>query len=1178
YSNQDIPFEALVDELKPERNLSYTTMFQITFNLDNNEKSVMQLPGVEVTPVTKNRHTAKFDLNFAAGETPQGLSLSWGYAASLFHAATIERMAASFETLLNAILANPHEDIQRLRLASEAEQALVREWNEQKADFPTGRTIQELFEEHVRRTPEAIALVRRNESLTYAELNGRANRLAHLLRERGVANDTFVGICAERSFDMIVAMIAILKAGGAYVPLDPNYPAARIKTIADDCGATIILTQSHLTDVVRGTGCELLFLDQALDRYPDSDPECTSTAEDVAHLIYTSGSTGLPKGVMVEHLGVVRLVINNHYVPFNPGTRMLQVSTCTFDAATWEIWGSLLNGGQLILYPERVLDLAELNAQIDTHAVNTILLTAGLFEQWSHQLPKGGTLQYLLSGGDVVSPAGVARIYRELPQVEVINAYGPTENAVISACYSIPRDADFGRALPIGKAINGTTLYVLTEAMQPLPVGAVGELFVGGAGVARGYWNQPELTAKKFVAVDGERLYRTGDLVRYLPDGSLEFIGRADDQVKIRGFRIELGEIATQLLRFEDVKDALVLARGPGTSKRLVAYIIPAGDDVDVDDLKQRLRQQLPEYMVPSAIVVMEAFPLNSSGKVNKQLLTEPDFQQTDSYVAPRTKTERQLAAIWQQLLKLERVGIDDNFFAIGGDSILSIQAVSRANQAGIAITTRQLFEYQTIAALAAQARTGVTIVAPQEAITGALSLLPIQQELLGEGGEEAHHFNQSVLLRAPADFRFAFVPQMLAAIYARHDALRLRFRSDDHGAWTATHAPLSDEMLAASSIREALPADAALRAAFITARCDHYQRQFDLAAGPLFKVIYFEGDDEGRLFLLAHHIIVDGVSWRILLADIERAYGQFQAGEPIALGAKTSSFQQWGDALETYATSNELRNERAYWLAQYDHPTAPLPVDFVPGEVPTTESTKRVRIRLTPAETQALLQRSGQAYRTTINELLLSGVYLGMRQWTGSEALRVALEGHGRETLFEQLDTTQTVGWFTSVYPLALHSRNARIDEVIKSIKEQYRALPNNGIGFGVLRYIANDAELLARDAGNQPQVVFNYLGQFDQSVNAETAFQAAVESTGSSHSDRQPRPYHIVLNGKVAGGELAFALDYSELQYRPETMAALAGNIENGLRAVIEHCTSIERGAFTPSDFPLARASQEQ
>jgi len=1152
YSNQDVPFEAIVDELKPERSLSHTTMFQITFGFDNNEKSPMQLPGLELELLVKGNHVAKFDLNFAAAETKEGLALSWSFASSLFHRATIERMAASFEVLLNEICEKPAIDVHCLNIATTSDAATMAQWNAQQRPFPA-QTIHQLFEAHAQRTPEQTAVVCGNESLTYAQLDVRANRVANWLVAQDVKPEDFVGICMERSLDMAVALIAILKAGGAYVPLDPNYPEARLDAIVADSRARVVLTRELLAE--------------ALHFANDIAPSIDVTPNALAYLIYTSGSTGTPKGVMVEHQSVVRLVIDNTYVALGPDSRILQASSPSFDAATFEIWGALLNGGTLVMYPEKYLDLSVLNRELESKQVNTIWLTSGLFEQWSQQLPRYDGLRTILAGGDVVNPRAVERVYRAMPRATVVNGYGPTENTTFTCCYPIPRDADFARSIPLGPAINGTTLYVLNDAMTPLPLGAVGELYAGGAGVTRGYLHQPELTAEKFVTLNGERLYKTGDLVRFLPDGVLEFIGRADDQVKIRGFRIELGEIAAQLVRLDGVDDAIVLARGEGTNKKLVAYVIARHD---AESIRQQLRQVLPDYMVPAAIVVMESFPLNANGKVDKSALPEPELQQADSYVAPRNETEEKLAAIWSQLLKLERVGIDDNFFAIGGDSILSIQAVSRANQAGIGITTRQLFEHQTIAALAAQARHGVTLDTPQEPVTGALSLLPIQRDFLANW-LDPQHFNQSVLLTTPADFDAAFLEEMVAALYRRHDALRLRFTG-----LTATHEPLSDETLAASCIVEPLPEED--RGAFITARCDHYQREFDLASGPLFRAVYFAGAGEGRLFLLAHHIVVDGVSWRILLADIEQAYRQYTSGGRVELAAKSSSFQQWGAALAEYAQSPALEQEKEYWLSQYELPAAPLPVDMEPSEAPTGESTRRERVRLTQSETQSLLQRCAPAYRTSINELLLSGVYLGFHRWTGANVLRLALEGHGRESLFERLDTTQTVGWFTTVYPLTLHSTGGDVAHVIKStiksVKEQYRAIPSNGIGFGVLSEIAEVAELKAQQ---HPQVVFNYLGQLDQAVEEDGAFRGAPEHTGASHSERQHRTYQLVLNGKVIGGELVFGIDYSNLQYRTETMAQLAACIEDGLRAVIEHCLSIERGDFTPSDFPLATVSQD-
>ena len=1148
YSNQDVPFEAVVDELKPERNLSHTTLFQITFAFENNDKPVLQLGGIEASTVTKSYHLAKFDLNFAAAETPDGLGLSWSYASSLFHRETIERMAASFAVLLQEIVAHPAEDIRTLRLAPAADLELVRAWNARQTPFPQ-TTVHGQFESHVRRAPDAIALVHGEATLTYAELNRRANRIAHWLLAQGVALEEIVAVSMERSLDLPAAMLGILKAGAAYLPLDPSWPAARTEAMIADSRAKIVLTQELVDEALRVTSDDA---DLALDLTPSN----------LCHVIYTSGSTGTPKGTMIEHGGTVRLVVGTHHVSFGPEDRVMHASTPSFDAATFEIWGALLNGSALVLYPEKVLDLHALNRELEEKEVTLLFLTAGLFEQWSQQVPKLEKLRHVLTGGDVFSPRAVERVYRALPEVVVSNAYGPTENTSFTTCYAIPRDHDFARPVPIGPAVNGTTVHVLNEAMTPVPLRAIGELYTGGAGVARGYLWQPELTAAKFVThlETGERLYKTGDLVRMVDGGVLEFIGRADDQVKIRGFRIEPGEIAAQLLRLDDVDDALVVTRGQGAGKRLVAYVVGS---TTADSVRARLKQNLPDYMIPSAFVVLEAMPLTPAGKIDRAALPEPELQQADAYVAPRTETERQLAAIWQQLLKLDRVGIEDNFFAIGGDSILSIQAVSRANQAGIGITTRQLFEHQTIAALAAAAG-GVAIDTPQEAVTGALELLPIQQEFLRET-VDPQHFNQSVLLATPPSFTFGFVRQMTEALLRRHDALRLRF----HGT-TAEHAELTDDMLDASAILEPLHN--------VAERCDYHQRRFNLAEGPLFKGIYFEGDGEGRLFLLAHHIVVDGVSWRILLADIERAWRQFEAGEPIELRAKTSSYQQWGDALAEYAASPALQQEKAYWLSQYEHAAEPLPVDMVPDEAPTGDSARRERIRLNADETQALLQRCAHAYRTSINELLLSGVYLGLRKWAHANVFRFTLEGHGREPLFDHLDTTQTVGWFTTAYPLTLHAGGADVATVIKSVKEQYRAIPHNGIGFGVLREIAKDADLIARDSVARPQIVFNYLGQFDQSVNSDTAFQGAPESTGVSHSERQHRTHQLVLNGKVAGGELVFGLDYSDLQYRPATMVALRESIEAGLRAVIDHCLSVERGAFTPSDFPLARVSQQR
>ncbi|HEX9986362.1 MAG TPA: amino acid adenylation domain-containing protein [Thermoanaerobaculia bacterium] len=1196
FSNQDVPFEMLVDELKPERSLSHSPLYQLLFVLQNTERSTLELPELTVSAVGSEQERAKLDLSISANETEDGVSLSWNYAVSLFDQSTIARLASSFEVMLRAIVDEPSMRSSELPIMTAAEESAIVARSSNVKPYPEYRTLHALFEEQAALTPSATALVFEGQSLTYGELDRRSNQLAHYLRERGVERNVLVGICIERSLEMVVGLFGILKAGGAYVPLDAGYPKDRLAYMLDDSGVRVVVTQSKLVrDLDVWGDRETVCLDTQWAEMATRSAEPiadAAAADDLAYMIYTSGSTGKPKGALNRHRGICnRLYWMQDEYRLNASDRVLQKTPFSFDVSVWEFFWPLTTGTTLVIAkPEGHRDGEYLAQLIVDERVTTIHFVPSMLNVFlqTADASRCTTLRRVICSGEALPPELAKEFFRHL-SCELHNLYGPTEAAVDVTNWQC-EDGRIGSNVPIGRPIANTSIYVLDRNLRPVPDGVAGELYIGGVQVGAGYHGRPELTAERFIADPFDetgRLYRTGDLVRNRADGVIEYLGRIDHQVKIRGFRIELGEIEAQILQQPEVKEALVAAKGEGTDKRLVAYVVPvnvadnAADLALIESLKSALKLQLPEYMVPTAFVVLPAFPLSSNGKIDRKALPEPDWQLTSAYVAPRNETEEQLAAIWSKLLKLERVGVEDNFFAIGGDSILSILVVSRANQAGIPITTRQLFEHQTIASLAAHAEQSVGLEMPQEPMTGAAALLPIQTQLLEEEGADRHHFNQSVLLQTPEAFSADFLRAMVAALYTRHDALRLRY-TNANGAWQAHHEELTEQMLDASTIVETLPADATQHAAFITERCNHHQRTFNLATGPLFRAIYFtpaEGTAAtGRLFLVAHHIVVDGVSWRILLSDIEQAYHQFTAGEPVVLAPKTSSFQQWGAALEQYAQSPALAAERKYWLGQYEHDVEPLPVDYDFEARMTQRSTKRALVRLTAAETQALIQQCAPVYRTTINELLLAGLYLGMRRWTDSSALRIALEGHGRESLFEHLDTTQTVGWFTTVFPLTLSSRGTATRDVIKSIKEQYRAIPNNGIGYGVLRHMAHDAELVDKAEANPPQLVFNYLGQFDSALSKDTGFQGAAESSGDRTSIDRVRRYQLGLNGRVANGVLEFGLDYSSLQYDIETMQQLAGFIEAGLRDVIEHCLSVERGEYTPSDFPLASVSQPQ
>ena len=712
FSNQDIPFEVLVDRLQIGRSLSHSPVFQIVFNLQNNEPVELSLPDLKANLLPEPGNAVRFDLEITATDTGEGLLLSWNFAVSLFDAASIQRLADGLALLLQGVLADPSRRVGDLPILTTSDQALLAGWERNDAAYPEGLCIQDVFQDQVARTPDALAVVCDTDSLTYGELNARANRIAHWLLARGVKPDQLVGISVERSLEMIVAVFAILKAGAAYVPLDASYPDARLRDMLQDSGVDIVLTHRRMLErgLIEAGRCILLDDTALFASYAATNPRVAGlTPDNLAYVIYTSGSTGRPKGVAIAHRGVTRLVDHPAYVPLGGDTRIGQISAFAFDSSILEIFGALLNGGVLVLYPDRELDVTGLPSFLREHQVNTLWLTSALFDAWAErvQCREDVVIKYVLTGGDVVSPRSVAKIYALDPEVVVINGYGPTENTVFTTCHVISRDDALKASLPIGRPVKQTSLHVLDAEGRPVPVGVTGELYVGGAGLARGYWNRPELTQERFVRFggDGERLYKTGDLVKFLADGNLQFIGRADNQVKIRGFRVEPGEIEYQLRRSPRVADALVLIDGVGVEKQLVAYVVarqPVQDATAelVDAIRDELKQNLAEYLIPNAILLLDAFPVTPNGKIDRAALPKVDFNSyiEARFVAPTTETEATLAEIWRRVLGLEKVGITVDFFQVGGNSLNMTRLQNEIRRVhGVQVPLKALFSRTTI-------------------------------------------------------------------------------------------------------------------------------------------------------------------------------------------------------------------------------------------------------------------------------------------------------------------------------------------------------------------------------------------------------------------------------------------------------------------------------------------------
>jgi amino acid adenylation domain-containing protein len=736
YTHQDMPFEKLVEELNPERDLSRTPLFQVMFALQNMPEPNLELSGLTLSRMEIEVTKAKFDLEVQLRETGEGLKGIFLYNADLLDAATIERMAGHYRMILEGIVANPDLRLSELPLLTEAErQQLLVHWNDTKAEYPRDKCIHVLFEGQVERTPDVTAVVFEGRQLTYRELNAKANRLAHTLRKRGVGPEVLVGICMERSLEMVVGILGILKAGGAYVPLDPEYPKERLAFMVEDTKAPVLLTTQRLAELIPVNTVEMIFLDSAEGETAQEDrenPRSGATAMNLAYVMYTSGSTGVPKGVMVPHRAVTRLVCNTRYIDISPQDRIGQISSMSFDASTFEVWGSLLHGACLVGIPTHVVLAPEtFAAQIREQKISVLFLTTALLNLMVREVPTAfRTLRHLLFGGEAVDASRVRSLLETGPPKRLLHVYGPTESATFATWYlveHIPADA---ATVPIGKPISQTTMYVLDSGMQPVPVGVTGELFVGGDGLARGYLNHPELTAEKFIPnpftdETGARMYKTGDLVRLRSDGNLEFVGRMDNQVKIRGFRVEPSEIESILKGHQDIRDVVIVSRRDVTGNNsLVAYVVPMHKEYSEEEgLRKFLKRKAPSFMVPSLFVIIDHIPLTPNGKIDYQSLPEPlQRKEEESCLSfAQSKLEQDLVRIWENLLHVRPIGRRDNFFNLGGHSLMIVQIFRHIEKEfGIKINPSVIFQASTIEQLAA------VISDSQRAGTGA-SLVPIQ-------------------------------------------------------------------------------------------------------------------------------------------------------------------------------------------------------------------------------------------------------------------------------------------------------------------------------------------------------------------------------------------------------------------------------------------------------------------
>jgi amino acid adenylation domain-containing protein len=1169
--HQDIPFEQVVELVQPARSLAHSPLFQVMFAWQNAPGGSLELPGLAVGPPdpsgsgdSSSPAAAKFDLSLVLWEDGGRIAGNVIYATALFERETVERWLGYLRRVLEEMAADGSKPVGRLELLGDAERALLLEaWNRTERQYPRGVCIHDLFEAQVRERPGAVALAWGGAELTYAELSARANRLAHHLVGLGVGPEARVGVMLERGVDLIVSLLAVLKAGGCYVPLDPEYPAERLRLMLDDSRVRVLLSRSDLAGVVETGDLDVVHLDRSAEAIASESMEAPAgraTAENLAYIVYTSGSTGRPKGVMVGHRQVVQLVVETDYVQLRPGDRVAQASNAGFDALTFEAWGAFLNGATLVGVPQDVLlSPRALRQALREERITTIFLTTALVNQLSFEEPDiFAPVREVLFGGQAVDAESVRRLLKAGRPERLLHMYGPTETTTFCLYEEVEHVQEEALTVPLGRATGNQRIYLLDGVLGPVPLGVPGEAFVGGAGVSRGYLDRPALTAERFVpdpfaGEPGARMYRTGDRMRRRGEGKLEFVGRLDAQVKIRGFRVEPGEIETRLLEHAGVRDALVLVRedAPG-DRRLVAYYL-ADEPAAVDALKSHLASRLPEYMVPAAYVWMEAYPLTPNGKVDRGALPAPegDAYASREYEAPAGEAEEALAAIWAELLGVERVGRWDHFFEVGGHSLLAVRVVSRVRQAlGVEAEIGDLFVRPVLAdfarGLQTAARAEAAAIAPVER-SGPLALSFAQQRLwfleqLGNLGS-TYHIPMRLRLRGGLD-RGALV-RSLDRIVARHEALRTSFPTVN-GEPVQHVAPVEESgfRLVEHDLRASADAEAEL-GGWMEAEA---RAPFDLERGPLVRgrLIRLAADDH-VLLITMHHIVGDGWSMGVLFGELSALYAAFRDGEPDPLPELPVQYADYAAWQRGWVEGELLERQASHW----ERALAGAPELL---ELPTDRARPRkqdfagdsVDVELDEALTAALKALS-QRHGATLFMTLLAGWATVLARLSGQDDVVVGTPSANRG----QPEIEELIGFFVNTLALRVDLSGApTVAELLRQVRARaLEAQQNQDIPFEQVVERVQPARSLA----HTPlfQVMFAWQNAAEGRLELPGLHLEAVP--GPAH---EPAKFDLTLTLSESGDRIVGGLSYASALFERETVERWAGY----LRRVLEEMAADE------------------
>lgn len=1163
--NQDYPFEELVKKVSKEREVSRNPVFDSMFVYQNMGLSKIESPDIKLSRYFFDPGFSKFDISMEIFEEGESVKYNIEYSTELFRRETILRMAGHFDNLIKGIIDNPAGEVSDLTLINDSEfHEYVRKFNATRYFYPETKTIHQLFEEQVKRTPDSVAFEYNGTKETYDQLNRKSNYLAGVLREKGIVPNSIVGILLPRTPELVVGILGVLKAGGCYLLIDKDLPEERINYLISNSQCKVVITLDELINRSNvSLRTEILDIGELELMSPGTyELENIASTGDLAYIVYTSGTTGQPKGVMIGHRSLTNYITwaAENYIKEEKVAFPLYTSV-SFDLTFTSIFTPLITGNSIVIYNEEQNELL-IEKIVKDSKVDIIKLTPSHLKILAESSAVNKRIRRFIVGGEQLETRLAKGIVDKFQgNVEIFNEYGPTEATVGCMIHKFDPE-DPGLAVPIGIPIGNTQIYILDKFLKPVPVGVNGEVYISGEGVAKGYLFNEEVTKRKFIPdpfIEGQRMYATGDTARRLTNGLIEYIGRSDQQVKINGYRIELAEIEAQLLRYPGITETLIAVRTNEKGKKNLYAYYKSNSIMGEAALRDHLANKLPHYMIPMRFIRIERIPLTGNGKVDYSAIPDPEAGlEVKKNTLPKNEIEALSLEVWREVLGVPDLSIYDNFFELGGDSIIAVQIASRLFEKGIALSAKDILIYHTIEQVSLHAKiVDGNNSYDQGVIDGEVQLKPVDSWFFDQHFENPNYYNQSVLLTFHKKVSIRQLEQAFAKVIEHHDGLRLNYDPKKSVLFYNKKHVGSDFTIEAFETRTGEDAFSDLREI-----CRSLNKRFDITDGLLLKAAMIRLNNASEmLFITAHHLVVDGVSWRVLLEDLKAVYNALERREPVKLPKKTASLIDWSARLMEYSGSAELKMEDEYWR-EVDSAEFSIPQDFAIDEW-KVRYLSRMSGALNEERTEFLLKEAHGTYKTDVLILLNIALALALREWTGEDTLIIEQESYGRQ--LESVNTSRTVGWFTAMYPIKLELKQDSISNQIKDIKEQIRRVPYSGIGYGVRKYLGKPG---GSDRTKLTEIRLNYLGQFDKELNNEL-FSFNNERHAEDIDPGNLMTAKLEFNLMVIYGKLNLDINFNRKAHNVSTIRSLKDMFFNNLELILEHIENEDDIHFTPSDF---------